>query len=953
MEEGFLLRQKDLQTAEQQLSLLGFALGPSTLIEASPLAIVVLDSEERILMSNLAFREMFLYSDAETQGFRLNDLIIPPDLFEEAHSLTRKCLDGKKLQFISQRRRKDGTILDVHIYATPLVLEGKVKGILALYQDITSRMLIEAEMAERHRMAKLSADVGVALTGAHSLRAGLQTCAEILVNDMDVAFARIWTLNESERVLELQASAGIYTHLDGPHSRVLVGKYKIGGIAQSGEPHLTNDLLRDPLLSDIDWARREGMVAFAGYPLKVGDRIVGVAAAFAYHPLTDTALQAFASVAYSIAQFIQRECAGEAQAFLASLVESSQDAIIGKTLDGTVISWNRGAEELYGYSAEEMIGKSVSVLIPPGQEDQLQSLLEKIASGEKVHRSESVRIRKDGKLVDASLTVSPVFDSSGKVTGAATIARDVTQRKREEEQTRLQTAALEAAANAIVIADRHGCINWVNPAFTLLTGYSAQEAIGRNPRILKSGTHPASYYQDLWKTILSGNVWKGEMTNRRKDGTLYTEELTITPVLDADNRVSHFVAIKQDVSERKRTEENLRVSEERYRELFENAGDLVYTFTLDMHITSLNRLAEKTIGFSREEAIRMNVSELVDPEHWKKIEASIQPLIAGGPPTKFEMEIKAKDGRRVTLELNPRLIYEDGKPVGIQGIARDITGRDVAEMELRQAQKLESVGRLASGIAHEMNTPIQFVGDNTRFMQASFGDLQALIRRSQALLAGGTLSTAEISAEMRQLESQLDCDYLLEEIPKALAQTLEGVERVVSIVRAMKEFAHPDTKEMVAADINRALFNTLTVARNELKYVADIETDFGDLPPVICSIGDVNQVFLNLLVNAAHAIADVVRETGGKGKIRVHTESEEKMALITISDTGGGIPEAIYERIFDPFFTTKEVGRGTGQGLAIARSVVVDRHKGKLTFTSEMGKGTTFFVRLPIAGADL
>jgi two-component system, NtrC family, sensor kinase len=190
-------------------------------------------------------------------------------------------------------------------------------------------------------------------------------------------------------------------------------------------------------------------------------------------------------------------------------------------------------------------------------------------------------------------------------------------------------------------------------------------------------------------------------------------------------------------------------------------------------------------------------------------------------------------------------------------------------------------------------------------------------------------------------------DYLLREIPEALAQTQDGVERVVTIVRAMKEFAHPDGKGMARADLNKALLNTLTVARNELKYVAEIETDFGELPMVVCSVSDLNQVFLNLLVNAAHAIADVVKDSGQKGKIRIHTESSGHQVLITISDNGAGIPESIRERIFDPFFTTKEVGRGTGQGLAIARSVI-DRHKGTVTFESEVGRGTTFFVRLPV-----
>jgi signal transduction histidine kinase len=271
-------------------------------------------------------------------------------------------------------------------------------------------------------------------------------------------------------------------------------------------------------------------------------------------------------------------------------------------------------------------------------------------------------------------------------------------------------------------------------------------------------------------------------------------------------------------------------------------------------------------------------------------------------------------------------------------------------MELRHAQKLESVGRLASGIAHEINTPIQFVGDNTRFLQSSFECFLSLLRKYQELhsaLASGAASP-QLLAEVQRVEEESDCSYLMAEVPQALTQTLEGVDRVATIVRAMKEFAHPEGKEMAAADLNRALLSTLTVARNELKYVADVETEFGDLPLVICNIGDLNQVFLNLLVNAAHAIEESTKGSGQKGKIRVRTLSEGGTVLITITDTGGGIPEAIRGRIFDPFFTTKEVGRGTGQGLAIARSVVVERHKGDLTFESEVGKGTAFYVRLPI-----
>jgi signal transduction histidine kinase len=248
---------------------------------------------------------------------------------------------------------------------------------------------------------------------------------------------------------------------------------------------------------------------------------------------------------------------------------------------------------------------------------------------------------------------------------------------------------------------------------------------------------------------------------------------------------------------------------------------------------------------------------------------------------------------------------------------------------------------------------MQFVGDNVRFLENAFAELQALLGKLRGLCYPSSVVAPPpaFCAEFHRLETETDAAGMMKEIPEAISQTLDGIDRVVTIVRAMKEFAHPEAKGMAHADVNRALLNTLTVARNELKYVANVETHFGDLPLVVCSIGDLNQVFLNLLVNAAHAIGDVVKGTGQKGTIRIETRVEDPMALITIADTGAGIPENIRDRIFDPFFTTKEVGRGTGQGLAIARSVV-DRHKGSLTFESEVGKGTTFRISLPINNTD-
>ena len=763
------------------------------------------------------------------------------------------------------------------------------------------------------------------------------------------------------------------------------------------------------------------------------------------------------------------------------LFESSRDAIM--TLappEWRFTAGNPAAIKLYGARGErEFVAAAPWTLSPEYQPDgELSSVkaprMIATAMERGSHFFEWTHKKFNGEEFFATVSLTRMI-FGGQTLLQATV-RDITERKHAEERTRIQTAALESAANGIVIAGQDGRVLWVNPAFTRLTGYPGAEVLGQTMRVLNSGQQDANFYQRLWQTILAGGVWRGVLVNRRKDGSLYTDETTITPLRGAGGAVTHFIAVKQDVTERqraaraleerttylntlidtspvsivvldtegcvqmsnptferlflysrqelqgvnldeliipselvseaqafneeclrgasvhattrrrrkdgtlvdveiyrvplvmegqprgtlalfqditerKRAEEALRASEERYRDLFENASDLVFSIDLEAHrLSSLNRVAEQTIGYTREEATQTNLRQLVDPRYWQRVEQAGARLLAGDSAVTLELEVMAKDGRRVMLEVKPRVICKNGKPVGVQGIGRDITGREAAEVELRHAQKLESVGRLASGIAHEINTPIQFVGDNTRFLQESFGGLQTLISKYQELrdaAASGTV-TPDLLAEVVRAEEQSDCAYLLEEIPRALTQTLDGVSRVATIVRAMKDFAHPESKEKAAADLNKALLSTLTVARNELKYVADVETHFGELPLVVCNISDLNQVFLNLLVNAAHAIGEVVKGTGKKGKIRVRTVAEGKTVLISIADTGCGIPEGTRNRIFDPFFTTKEVGQGTGQGLAIARSVVVERHKGSLTFESEVGKGTTFCIRLPV-----
>jgi len=290
----------------------------------------------------------------------------------------------------------------------------------------------------------------------------------------------------------------------------------------------------------------------------------------------------------------------------------------------------------------------------------------------------------------------------------------------------------------------------------------------------------------------------------------------------------------------------------------------------------------------------------------------------------------------------------------VRGISIDITTQKKLESELYQAQKLESVGRLAAGVAHEINTPVQFVSDNCYFLRDAVAQIGGVVRTYQevfAAIAAGSLGPAQASERVEAAEQAADLSFVSEHVTTAVERALEGLERVTAIVRSMKEFSHPNQGVHSSADLNAAIRSTLTVARHEYKYVADVETRLAEIPPVICNIGEINQTLLNLLVNAAQAIETVVAGTGRRGMITVTTQQEGDAVLISVQDSGGGVPEAIQGNIFDPFFTTKEVGKGTGQGLAIARSVVVDKHGGSLTFESVPGVGTTFLIRLPLAGA--
>jgi len=384
------------------------------------------------------------------------------------------------------------------------------------------------------------------------------------------------------------------------------------------------------------------------------------------------------------------------------------------------------------------------------------------------------------------------------------------ERKKIYDQQNKLSIAIKHSSETIVITDIKGNIEFVNPAFEKITGYTSEEVLGRKPSVLKSGQHDKNFYENLWKTILSGKPWMGHLINKKKDGSVYEEEVSISPVFDDSGTIINFVALKRDVS------------------------DMI------------------------------------------KI-----------------------------------------------------------ENQLRHAQKMEGIGTLAAGIAHEINTPLQYLYDNTLFIKDSFKTIFDAFSKNREIIVG----------------SDKNLEYLLDEIPKAIEENMNGIQIVRKIVMAMKNFSHPGLKTMQKADINEAIRSTITITKNVWKYNSEITTELKEgLPEVTCHIGDVNQVFLNMITNSSDAISE--KPDKQAGFIRIKTENDDNFVYVTIEDNGNGIPQNIIEKIFQPFFTTKQIGKGTGQGLALSYDIIVNKHNGDIKVESEAGSGTKFIIKLPIENSE-
>lgn len=881
-----------------------------------------------------------------------------------------------------------------------------LQGVANVLAQAIQRKQAETELDERVRLASLAADVGIALNRTDTLREVLQQCSEVLVGHLDAAVARIWTLNEQQQVLELQASAGLYTHIDGGHARVRVGKFKIGLIAQDRKPHLTNEVVGDLRVGDQEWAKREGMVAFAGYPLISGDRLVGVMALFAKRKLSEATLNSLAAVSEAIAMGISRCSVVEelrvSQERFELAVRGSSDGLWDWNLISDEVYYAPRLKEMLGYSEHEDLEPRFSQFATRFHPDERDDVFQAIQEHYEQRTVLDVACRMRTKANDYRWFRSrgqAIWDENGKPVRMAGSLSDITDQIVADCRRNVRLAVTQTLAHASSIGEAAGRIlqaiceglDWDMGSLWMLDRdahvlqcMTSWNLPGRKIDRFNAVTHQIAFERGEG---VPGRVWNSRqpawIPDVSSDATFLRAAVAaeeglhcgfFCPILfesevlgviefyshEARDRDEDLLEMIATVSgqigqfmERKQAERQLRNAHAETQQLLTSISSVLIGLDNEMRITKWNSAAEALFGVAAAHALGKSLAQCAIAWRTNDVPEQIARYRDADEAARIEeLWFKDPSGRdhALGLTVNP-IKTDDGASAGLLLLGADITEQKLLESQLRQAQKLESIGHLAAGIAHEINTPIQFIGDNTRFVQDSFGRLAALLAEYDTTLEAAKTGplTPEQCARTVAAKQEADIEYLTEEIPSALSQSLEGLDRVASIVRAMKEFSHPGTEVKTPTDINRGIESTVMVARNEWKYVAEVVMDLDPhLPLVPCLPGDLNQVILNLIINATHAVADACKSRGEeRGTISVSTHAQGEWVEIRVADSGTGIPEEIRDRVFDPFFTTKKVGKGTGQGLAIAYSVIVEKHGGSIDFETESGRGTTFVVRLP------
>jgi PAS domain S-box-containing protein len=637
--------------------------------------------------------------------------------------------------------------------------------------------------------------------------------------------------------------------------------------------------------------------------------------------------------------------------------------IVTEVDNNKVYKWANGAG--FEFFGDDMIGKSASDYFEG--EQNVYNIVDPIFKGDDDPiYVESWQRRKDGQKRLLAWKCHGLKNGEGRVIGAISTARDITDSRLAEEAFRRSEEKFQQIAEHIDEVfwsfELDGKkTTYLSSAFENIWGFSPKLVYQSN-EYFTNAIHPDDRARVIATLALEERKIPFEMEYRivRPDGSIRHIWDRGFPVFDKNGHVKSYVGIAQNITAWKASEKKLKESEKYLSQIINHIGDPLFVIDRQHKYVLVNDAMCAFTRHSREWLLGKTIQQL----RLKKEEADFiwneeDTVLSTGQDSVVEEDTTVPGrGTATVITKKCRLIDSEGNHQ-VVGIIRDITDRKNAEREraemetqLLHVQKLEAIGQLAAGIAHEINTPIQYVSDNTRFLQEAFTAMQSCLKSLDLLLEAnreGKLNPA-LFRDVEAAVSNADLEYYVDETPKAITQSLEGLDRVATIVRAMKEFSHPSGTEKQNVDINHAITNTATICRNEWKYVADVSLDLDPaLPLAPCLLGEFNQVVLNLMVNAAHAIKETIHgNEKQKGRISISTRLDKDWVEIRIGDSGIGIPKKHRSKIFTPFFTTKDPGKGTGQGLAISHSVIVNKHGGTIHFETEEGKGTVFIIRLPL-----
>lgn len=856
---------------------------------------------------------------------------------EQMRRELRRHLEGQSpaihIQVPGPRGKENGgTIwLEHHVY--PLWNEGHLLGLQGVARDVTElkRLRDDLEASQRELEERV-----------RRRTRQLEMAKREWESTFDVIPDLIAIIDTDHRLVRVNRA---FAQRLGQEPQDLVGRYCYEVIHGSDSPHE-----ECPMASTLEDHREHAQMLYE-------DRL-NAYVLVTTSPLFDDKgqLQGVVHVARDISAIKKAEQALSDQLILMrQLMDAIPNPVFINDLSGAYIDCNRAFSELSGVEKKDLIGKStVSLVGPELAETHFQVDSRLLAEGKSIEHEAKV-FYADGTLRDAIINKAVYTDAQGKPAGIVGVIQDITQRKQTEQALResewRHRMFLDRLPDPTVVYDLKDRVITSNRAFKETFGWSAEEIEEQKAEFVPPEALEET--REKIRHMRQGHpVTRFETVRLTKDGRRLNVELNTSPLYDdEDNHIGNIV-VMGDITAVKEAEAAHRESEERFRNLVETMNEGLTILNPDSTIQYCNAKFCEMLGYQCEEVTGQPFTKFLDQknrEHFEHCWEEGRRKREGS----FELVFQKKNGGRVFALVSPRVDPgEEGRPVNAFMVVTDITRSKDLESQLVQVQKLEAIGQLAAGIAHEINTPAQYVTSNTHFLTDAFQDLVkylSLCRRLQDELRQAGQAPEQVAELERQAE-EMDQDFVLEEIPKALEANLEGLERIAKIVRSLKEFAHPGGEDKQPTDLNRAIETTVTVARNEWKYVADVNLDLDPkLPIVPCVVSDFNQALLNLIVNAAQAIGEVVTEgVDEKGLITISTRRVDDEVEIRVSDNGPGIPEAIRDKIFDPFFTTKEPGKGTGQGLAIAYRAIVERHGGSLTCISQEGKGTTFLIKLPL-----